>query len=320
MAEFELIDRYFNAIAMRRDDVVLGIGDDCAVLDLPPGRQLAVSTDTLVAGIHFPQLTSAEDVGYKSLAVNLSDLAAMGAHPAWATLCLTLPEEDDKWLSGFSRGFSELLRAYNIQLVGGDTTHGPLSVTVNVIGFIKPNLALQRSGARPGDKIFVTGSIGDAGLGLKKMLASISHDTGLRHCIGRLNRPTPRLEVGKSLLGISRCAIDISDGLLADLGHICQRSGCGAHIYAEQVPLSAELRQFYGELLPWQDILSAGDDYELCFTLAPDQLDKLEDIRNKSKTGITCIGEISAQTGVQCELPDGSFLQTVHTGFNHFES
>lgn len=319
MAEFELIERYFSAIAVRRDDVVLGIGDDCAVLEVPRGRQLAVSTDTLVAGIHFPHMTSAQDVGYKSLAVNLSDLAAMGAHPAWATLCLTIPDEDELWLQGFSSGFSELLKAYNIQLIGGDTTHGPLSITVNVIGFIKPDTALQRNNARVGDKIYVTGTIGDAGLGLKKMLASIQHESGLRYCISRLNRPTPRLDVGKALVGISRCAIDISDGLLADLGHICTQSRCGARIYMERIPLSVELRQFYDNLPDWQDVLTSGDDYELCFTLPADAGDALNTMQQGLATPVTCIGEIVEQPGVQCLLADGRRLQTTHSGYDHFK-
>ena len=319
MTEFELIDQFFRSIARQRDDVAIGIGDDSAVMDLPAGYQLAMSTDTLVAGVHFPQLTSAEDIGYKSLAVNLSDLAAMGATPAWATLNLTLPDEDHVWLGKFSQGFAELLQRYNMQLVGGDTTHGPLSISVTVSGLLPRGRALRRNGARAGDLIYVSGTIGDAGIGLKKTLSSVEYKTSLQHCVSRLNRPTPRVELGKSLLDISECAIDISDGLLADLAHITQHSDCAALIELNKIPLSSELQQYYADGIDWLQILSSGDDYELCFTLHPDRADELETLARQAYTRVTCIGEIKEGAGVQCIQADGTPLQVVSTGYRHFD-
>jgi len=318
VAEFELINQYFRSIAIQRDDVRLGIGDDCAVMELPAGCQLAMSTDTLVAGVHFPQLTSAEDIGYKALAANLSDLAAMGATPAWASLSLTLPEDDHDWLSRFSRGFAELLQRYNIQLVGGDTTRGPLSITVTVCGFLTRDKALRRDAAKPGELIFVTGTIGDAGIGLKKILASIDYQGSLQHCVSRLNRPTPRVELAMALTAVSACAIDISDGLFADLGHITQQSGCGARLQLENIPLSSELQQYYGPAVDWQQVIGDGDDYELCFTLAADNRAVLDDLARQTATRVTCIGEITADTGIECILPDGSRLSVLGGGYNHF--
>ncbi|HEY9051270.1 MAG TPA: thiamine-phosphate kinase, partial [Gammaproteobacteria bacterium] len=242
MSEFDLINHYFKAIDNRRPDVALGIGDDCAVLQVPDGHELAVSTDTLVAGVHFPLTTSAEDIGYKALAVNLSDLAAMGAEPAWMMLSLTMPNENADWLSGFVKGFRQLMDQYHLQLVGGDTTRGPLSITVQVFGFLPKGKALRRDAAKPGNLIYVSGTLGDAGLGLKKILNEIQSDHTLQYCIERLNRPTPRITLGKALLSLSRCAIDISDGLLADLGHIVEESSCAAIIHIHQLPLSDELK------------------------------------------------------------------------------
>lgn len=318
MAEFELIERYFGAIARSRDDVAMGIGDDCALLNVPADRRLAVSTDTLVAGVHFPQMTSADDIGYKALAVNLSDLAAVGAEPAWATLCLTLPEENERWLTGFSRGFSELLNRYGVQLVGGDTTRGALSMTVTVFGFVKPGDALYRHAARVGDQVYVTGTLGDAGLGLKKILATTNGTTSLHHCVSRLNRPMPRIDIGMALHGKSRCAIDISDGLLADLGHISKRSDCGVRIHADRVPLSSELKEYYKQVIDWKQILTAGDDYELCFTAGIDKQEELQALSSQFNTPITCIGEITEGQGVHCVLPDGSLLDAGGSGYTHF--
>lgn len=303
---------------MQRDDVSIGIGDDCAVMEVPAGYQLAMSTDTLVAGVHFPQLTSPADIGYKSLAVNLSDLAAMGATPAWASLSLTLPEEDHAWLERFSRGFAELLQRYNMQLVGGDTTRGPLSITVTVCGFLPRDRALRRDGAKPGELVYVTGTIGDAGIGLKKILASIDYRGSLQHCVSRLNRPAPRVELAMALTAISGCAIDISDGLLADLGHIVEQSHCAARIEPDKIPLSSELQQFYGNNIDWQQVLTDGDDYELCFTLAADRVDELQALAVQTSTRISCIGEITTGSGISCVFADGSTLPTSQVGYDHF--
>ena len=261
MSEFDIISEYFKQLTPQRPEVVLGIGDDCALVELPQGKQLAVTTDTLNVGIHFPERTDADDIGYKSLAVNLSDLAAMGAEPAWASLNLSLPASDTDWLRGFSQGFAELAREYNVQLIGGDTTRGPLSITVQLMGWVEPHQCLRRDAARPGDLIYVSGTLGDAALGIKALLGEAKDVP--EHCIQRLLRPRPRVELGQALSSCSRCAIDISDGLIADLGHILERSQCGARIELERIPLSPAFSGFYGADIPWTDVLSFGDDYEL---------------------------------------------------------
>lgn len=319
MSEFDLINHYFKAIDSRRQDVTLGIGDDCAILQVPDGYELAVSTDTLVAGVHFPLTTSAADIGYKALVVNLSDLAAMGAEPAWLMLSISLPEEDADWLSGFIKGLRQPMDQYHLQLVGGDTTRGSLSITVQVFGFLPKGKALRREAARPGDLIYVSGTIGDAGLGLKKILNEIKSDHILHYCVERLNRPTPRIALGKALLPLSHCAIDISDGLLADLGHIVEESACAAIIHIDQLPLSNELKNYYQDNIDWQQILTSGDDYELCFTVSPEHCEAISQLTVQQGLPLTCIGEISKGQGVRCIAPDGQELFVTQAGYNHFK-
>ena len=317
MSEFDLINRYFKALPQQRDDVVLGIGDDCAILKVTEGKQLVVSTDTLVAGVHFPENTLAYDIGYKSLAVNLSDLAAMGAEPAWVTLCLTLPEENNDWLAQFVKGFSELLIKYNMQLVGGDTTRGPLSISVHVSGFVDQGKAFRRDAANPGDLIYVTGSIGDAGLGLKKRLHYITADS-LTLCVNKLNRPQPRNDVALALVDSCVCAIDISDGLLADLGHICKQSECGADIFMDKIPLSNELTSFYGDRVDVNQVLTSGDDYELCFTVNEQYKSRIDEISRKLDIPISCIGKITSGDRVNCFDTNNNIIEINKTGFQHF--
>ncbi len=319
MSEFELINHYFKPIVSQRQDVSLGIGDDCAILQVPKDYELAVSTDTLVAGVHFPLTASAEDIGYKALAVNLSDLAAMGAEPAWLMLSLTLPNENADWLTGFVKGLRQLMDQYHMQLVGGDTTRGALSITVQVFGFLPKGKALRRDGAKPGDLIYVSGTLGDAGLGLKKILNEMQCDHPLQYCIDRLNRPTPRIATGKALLAFSHCAIDISDGLFADLGHIAEESHCAALIHLEQLPLSDELKTYYKDAFDWQQILTSGDDYELCFTISPEQRANIKQLEKQQNIALTCIGEICEGQGVRCQHRDGQELVLTHSGYNHFK-
>jgi len=239
MDEFELIARYFTPQKISRADVIVDIGDDCAILDIPTTSHLAITTDTLVNGVHFPMETAAFDVGYKSLAVNLSDLAAMGATPAWASLALTLPGYDETWLAEFSRGFFDLATRHGVQLMGGDMTRGPLSITVTALGFVPKNQAIQRQGAKPGDLIYVTDTLGDAGLALSFLKNKTAMAAAHQHTIlTRLNRPEPRIDIGIQLRPIASSAIDISDGLAADLGHILKKNRVGAHIYVDQLPLS----------------------------------------------------------------------------------
>ncbi len=268
MTEFDVIARYFSQDFPKRADVTLEIGDDAALCSMPPDMQLAIAIDTLVEGVHFPTMTRPEDIGYKALAVNLSDLAAMGATPAWMTLALTCPQVDEVWLTKFSAGLRELAKIAQISLIGGDTTSGPLTITVQVTGFVPPYAALQRRGAQPGDGIYVTGTLGDAGLGLASLQKRIVLPRPvLKFVESRLNRPTPRLHEGQALQRIANSAIDISDGLAADLGHILSASAVGASLQLENLPLSSALRDYLSPESAWNFALSAGDDYELCFTV-----------------------------------------------------
>jgi len=317
--EFELINRYFKSTTVQRDDVLLGIGDDCAILSPPPGKQLAVSTDTLISGVHFPKTTSAEDIGYKSLAVNLSDLAAMGAEPAWVSLAISLPEADESWVSDFMQGFNQLAVKHQVALIGGDTTRGPLSITVSVTGFVDTVKSLKRSNAKTGDVIFVTGKLGDARLGLESHLGNVQiPNVAIKeyflHC---LNRPEPRVTIGQILTSYSVAAIDLSDGLLADLNHICEASSTGAVIHLDKIPLSKQLHEVYGSKPNWSLICSAGDDYELCFTCPPDNIDSL--LRDLNSQGIEMfpIGEIDNSGSVTCYLNGHEYSQ-VGSGYNHF--
>ena len=338
-SEFDLIRRFFTEQSIQRADVSLGIGDDAALLLPPAGSLLAVSVDTLIAGIHFPLDTDARAVGYKALAVNLSDLAAMGAEPAWVTLALTLPAADTVWLTGFAQGFFELASKHGVQLVGGDTTRGPLSISVQVTGFVPQGQALMRSGAQPGDGVFFTGTVGDAGLGLRLYQQradahtvtnssansttnsaansaenNIANEDAATTLIQRLEFPTPRISTGLALRGCASSAIDVSDGLAADLAHILTASGMGADIRIDQLPLSAAYRSL-ASADAWQAAVSAGDDYELCFTLPTGQ-----EAAALAELDITCtrIGEISASPGLRWRDARGQSLNLHNTGFDHF--
>jgi thiamine-monophosphate kinase len=314
ISEFEVIERYFRQVRPLRDDVVLGVGDDAALLQPPAGYQLVVAVDTLVAGRHFPQHTDAFDIGYKSLAVNLSDLAAMGASPAWATLSLTLPEVDEPWLEAFAQGFFQLAARHRVDLVGGDTTRGPLSITVQLNGLVKAGKALRRDSACPGQRLFVTGTPGEAACALQQLNAGSQPDADL---LRRLNRPEPRVEFGLALAGTGAAAIDISDGLLADLGHIVSASHCGATLWVDRLPRSRAL-----QARPPDDVLACqlqgGDDYELCFALDADKAGRLEQIAEQQQLLLTEIGVIESQPGICCRHDDGSIHHPRGHGFDHF--
>lgn len=315
VAEFQLIREHFLRVGHERSDVALGIGDDCALLRVPEGCELAVSIDTLVEGIHFRRGCDPEGLGHKALAVNLSDLAAMGAEPAWVTLALSLPREDDDWLRSFSRGFAALAGQYGVSLVGGDTTGGPLSITVQVHGFVPHGTAVRRSGARVGDLICVTGSIGDAGLALRGMLNGDSVDAALA---ARLDRPTPRIPAGLTLRGVAHAMIDISDGLAADLGHILDASGVGADIELARLPLSDLVAAAVDGTDDWDLPLTAGDDYELCFTLPISRLGELVSLTHHCECALTLIGSISPSAGLRCQHPDGTYWRIGRSGYEHF--
>ncbi len=319
--EFELIER-IRRRATARGDVVLGIGDDAALLAPPPGALLAVATDTLNVDVHFPGETAAADIGWKSLAVNLSDLAAMGARPAWATLSLSLPHADLAWVDAFLDGFLELSAAHGVALVGGDTTRGPLSVCVTVHGFVAPGAALRRDGARAGDDVWVTGTLGDAAAALVQWRAGGAADAALR---ARLDRPSPRIEAGLALgAGLASAAIDVSDGLLADLGHVCAASGTGADIELAALPASAALASRFDAEARRAVQAGGGDDYELCFTAPPSQRDAIAALGDRIATAMTRVGRVLGADGnrgvrVRALLPDGSEWQAPRAGHVHFQ-
>lgn len=319
LSEFQIISHYFDRHRVERSDVVLGIGDDAALVTVPEGMELAIAVDALIADRHFPADTSPANIGYKALAVNLSDMAAMGAEPAWLTLALSLPASDEHFLSGFAAGLFELAGRWGVQLIGGDTVRGPLMASVQIHGFVPAGKALRRDGAKPGDKIYVTGTLGDAGAGLQLFL-------GQRVCAGReardylierLERPSPRLEAGLLLREYASAAIDISDGLEADLGHILERSGVGASISVTALPLSDALCACVVDRGERQQLaLGAGDDYELCFTVPPEKEALLLECAGALPCPITCIGVIEAEPGLRLS---GLSVDKRHTaGFDHF--
>jgi thiamine-monophosphate kinase len=310
MDEFALIRRYFAELSPRRADVLLGIGDDCALLQPAAGMQLAVTSDTLVAGRHFPPATAPADIGWKSLAVNLSDLAAMGAEPRWFTLALTLPESDPQWLEGFAGGLRELALASGIALVGGDTTRGPLSITITAMGEVSPGQALRRDGARPGDRICVTGTLGDAALALR-LLDRPGFPSQLRQ---RLDRPTPRIAAGLALRGLATAALDISDGLAGDLGHILAASGVGAEIDLRALPGSAHFNGLAPSAERTEFMLRGGDDYELCVCLPPEAV---EEAQQRLDVPLTEIGRITAEPGLRSVDASGTQPQDA-CGYRHF--
>ncbi len=327
-SEFELIKQYFSALTPSRDDVLLGIGDDCALLQAPKGKAIAVSIDTLVSGKHFFDNTTVYDLGHKCLAVGLSDLAAMGATPAWFTLALTLPNVDVEWLQDFSRGLAALAGEHGIQLVGGDTTSGPLSISIQVHGFTDVDKALKRSGAQSGDMIYVTGTLGDAGAALAleqgdAKLAAVLDSADRDYLQQRLDKPSPRVDFGEQLAGLATAAIDISDGLLADLGHILEASGpenssLGARIDLDRLPLSPALQKL-PESQAQQFALAAGDDYELCFTASPAEFGRLQ---ADFTDNCTRIGIVDSKAGIY-RIDDKGNLVTITTdkaGYEHFTS
>lgn len=318
MAEFELIRRYFTGQTAPREDVRLGVGDDCALLAVPAGHELALTVDTLVQGTHFLADIDPEALGHKALAVNLSDLASMGAEPAWVTLAIALEAEQPDWLQAFSRGFNALANQHGVQLVGGDTTCGPLTITVSAHGFVPQGQALKRSGAKPGDLVCVTGTLGDAGLALRGLQGESAAAVFLPQLRERLERPMPRLQEGVALRGLASAAIDISDGLVSDLGHILQCSSVGARVIVEQLPLSPQMQSYLKEERAYALPLAAGDDYELCFTLPPERLDELQRSFSRYACGFAVIGEIEQQPGLRLVHTDGRPLNYSYSGYEHF--
>lgn len=312
--EFDLIGRYFTRRS-RRADTVLGIGDDAALIQPPQGSWLVATTDTMVCGTHFLPDADPRDLGHKLLAVNLSDLAAMGADPAWLTLALTLPHIDHEWLTAFSAGLFTLAETVDAELIGGDITRGPLACTLQALGTVPADRALRRAGAKPGDGIYVSGTLGDAALALALRLEGSGVPAALAE---RLDRPTPRIALGRALREWASAAIDLSDGLLADLGHLCASSGVGATILQADVPRSTAFRSAARGALDADLPLNGGDDYELCFTMPEHHAARVEALTQAAGCPITRIGCITTEPGVRCHDAAGEPMAVTRSGFDHF--
>ncbi len=306
MDEFELIERFFNRQAST-PGVVVGIGDDGAVLQPEPGLEQIQVIDTLVEGVHFPADANAEDIGFRVVAVNLSDIAAMGARPRWMTLALSTPPKDAQWLAAFASGLFEAAGEFDVALVGGDTTGGDVVVaTVHVTGEVEAGTALLRSGAKVGDTIFVTGTIGDAAAGLE-LLGRGERDSVLSN---RFLRPRARIETGRLLVGRASAAIDVSDGLVGDLKKLLNASGVGGEIDMDRVPMSDAIKARFDESSRTRLALNGGDDYELCFTARPDAVEGIADI--------TAIGKIRREPGLACRQ-NGVIVEWDDSGYRHFQ-
>lgn len=315
LGEFDIIARYFSR-SSPRSDVLLGVGDDAALLVPPAGQALVAATDTLVEGRHFLPGTPAAAIGHQALAVNLSDLAAMGAEPAWALLSLSLPRSDERWLADFADGLYALGERHAVALVGGDTVSGPLVVTIEVLGFVPPSAALRRSGARVGDLIVISGAPGVAAAGFEELQAGRAGFDSSDVRVLRFLRAEPRLALGRALRGIATAALDVSDGLLGDLGKLARASGVGACIDLERLPLASAL-EGYPPAEQERLVLHGGDDYELLFTLPADHFGHLARLADAGGCSLRCIGSMVQGEGVQCHR-DGARVDVTGTGYDHF--
>jgi thiamine-monophosphate kinase len=313
--EFDIIRRYFaNMVGVDRPQVVLGPGDDCAILDVGAEQELCVSTDTLISGVHFPADASPKVVAHRMLAANLSDLAAMGATPHSFLLALTLPTADDNWLQLFSTSLRQLTETHAIPLVGGNLSRGQLSATVTVLGVTARGSALRRSGASDGDDVYVSGTVGDAAAGLR-LLQRHESDHSL---VERYNFPEPRLTLGQALIDVASAAVDISDGLAADLEHLCEASQTGANIELAQLPLSADLIRGFSEDEAQQLALCGGDDYELCFTAPVSKRAAVSHISEQIQVPTTVIGTIETGPGIAFHDRQGMRVDVDSPGYRHF--
>lgn len=320
-SEFEIIDRYFNRPA---PGAILGIGDDAALITVPPQTELAISVDSLVCDKHFFADTDPYQLGHKALAVNLSDMAAMGAKPRWVLLALTLPDHLAKhpiWLTEFSRGFYALAAEHDVALIGGDTTAGPLNIGVQIIGEVPAGKALRRSGARVDDDIWVSGQLGNAALALRHELQQMTLESDeIAQCLPALLRPMARLALGQRLLGLAHSAIDISDGLLADLGHLLKASGKSACIAMADIPCSPILKNYLPHSTAINCLLAGGDDYELCFTASKMNRERIEQLAHELTLPLTRIGEVQAGRGLIIKNADGHAMTWETRGYDHFSA
>lgn len=316
--EFDVIARHFTRPAA---NAVLGVGDDCALVQLSRGMELAVSVDTMVSGTHFFPDVDPETLGHKALAVNLSDMAAMGAMPYWAMLALTLPKVDHDWLGAFAKGFFDLAEEFEVSLIGGDTTRGPLTLTVTIMGEVPAGAAVRRSGAKAGNDVWVSGHLGDAALAVAHCHGKlVLDDADYRQAVMRLYEPTPRVSLGQALRGVATAAIDISDGLLADLGHICKLSKVGAVVELASLPLSPIGSRHVGSDAGRTALVAGGDDYELCFTAHPNSRESIQDLAKMLGMPITRIGQVKRGKGVSLVGPDGKPVKIDGRGYDHFSA
>ncbi|WP_299079446.1 thiamine-phosphate kinase [uncultured Paraglaciecola sp.] len=320
MKEFNVIEDFFKAKSIQRKDVIIGIGDDGAVTHVPQGQALVTTTDTLLSGVHFLPDTSPHAIAQKAIAVNLSDLAAMGAQPAWISLSLSLPEVDQAWLQAFSTGLQQHAEYYSVQLIGGDTVKGPLAITITAQGFVPFDQALTRSQAKPGDSVYVTGTLGDAGLGLHiaQNKCVVNDQLNREYLLNRLHYPTPRLMAGTSLRRLASACIDISDGLVSDIKHILKASQCGATLHVDKLPLSQALKVSVSSSQAIDYALSAGDDYELLFTVSEEQKGHLETTLASANVPATYIGQLNGNMGkLELRQNDKPFESSAE-GYQHF--
>ena len=318
-SEFELIKKYFQNLTDEDSSIQCGIGDDAAIVKIPRDMDVVLSTDTLLENTHFPAGADPFDIGYKALAVNLSDIAAMGAVPKWVLLSISLPKNDEKWLEKFASGFLELARQHSVSLIGGDMSRGPLSITVQIQGLVPTDTAIKRDGAQKGDLIYVTGSLGDAGVGLDIIHGKLSIGNEYEaFFLNSLNRPEISVEAGLCLREFANSAIDISDGLIADLGHILDASHVGAVIEVKKIPLSEAMLHCIDETIAWDYALISGDDYELCFTASAAQHELIFNTFREINIPVSCIGKVKGETGLQLKIPEGTCFEPSGKSYEHF--
>ena len=314
-AEFDLIAKYFTKPTPNAD---LGVGDDAALIRVSAGKQLAISTDMSVVGTHFYADCAPEDIGWKSLAVNISDMAAMGAQPKWMTLAIALPEQNSEWLSAFAKGFFTCAQEFGVDLIGGDTTRGPLNIAVQIMGEVPTGKSLLRSGAQVGDDIWVSGFLGSAALGLAHIQHKIELPADVASiCLSTLHHPQPRSALGLALLGVANSCIDVSDGLAGDLGHILRASGVGAELDLQAVPCIPFLSTALDLPMMQLAVLAGGDDYELCFTAPTEQSAHIQSISASLGLPLTCIGRITKGMGLHVTYQAKNLPLTAE-GYDHF--
>jgi thiamine-monophosphate kinase len=315
--ESQLIVRYFSGLGAARSDVVLGIGDDAALVRVPENSELVLTTDVLVEGVHFLPGAPARSLGHRALAVNLSDIAAMGATPAWALLALNLPRADEAWLQQFASGFGALARRFEVALVGGNLSRGPLSIAVQLAGVVPRASALRRDGAQPGDALFVSGSPGDAAAGLAHLRGQLPGPApAAAYLQRRFEYPEPRLQLGLGLRGLASACIDVSDGLYADAQQLLRASGCAARIDIERLPVSWALRAALGDPA-WRQVLGGAEDYELCFSAPVTQGAAIEALAARTGTAVSRIGTLMAGAGIELKS-NNAVMQFSPLGFDHF--